>query len=81
MSDEEGLVAPLERDVLALGDLAEVDLDFGQGQNVSGSREGRDEVGDDGFGAVGCPHAAGWWRETRFSCMGQKEALNTQGWC
>ena len=72
MSDEERLVAPLERDVLALGDLAEVDLDFGQGQNISRSRERRDEVGDDGFGSVSCPDAAGWWWETRFSCKSQK---------
>ena len=63
MSDEERLVAPLEGDVLALGDVVEVDLDLGQGKHVSGGREGGDEVSDDRLGAVRRSHAAGWGRD------------------
>ena len=58
MADKQRLVAPLEGDVLALGDVAEVDLDLGQRQHIGGGGQRRHEVGDNRLGAVSRAHAA-----------------------
>lgn len=38
VSDEDGLASPLDDNVLALGDRAQINLNLGHGQNVGGSR-------------------------------------------
>lgn len=47
VADEERLASPLERDVLAFGDVGQLDLDLGQGQDVSGSAHRTDEFVDE----------------------------------
>jgi hypothetical protein len=44
VADEDGLAAPLDDHVLALGDGSEVDLDLGLGQDVGGSGHVDQEV-------------------------------------
>lgn len=44
VADENGLAAPLENDVLALGNGGQVNLDLGQGQHIGRSRKRRKPV-------------------------------------
>lgn len=53
MTDEERLASPLEGDVLAFWDVGQLDLDLGQGQDVSGGAHRADEFVDEGLGGVG----------------------------
>lgn len=59
VSDENGLSSPLDDNVLAEGDGAELDLDLGHGQNISGSGHVREEILDGGLGAGSTEHAEG----------------------
>lgn len=52
VADEQRLAPPLEGDILALGDITELDLDFGQGQDVRGRAHGGHELGDYRLGGV-----------------------------
>ena len=56
VSDKEGLSSPLEGGCFALGDLVEVDLDLGQGQDVGGGAHAVDEGVDNVGGSVSAGH-------------------------
>ena len=53
MPDEEWLSPVLEDHVLALGDIVQVHLDLGHGQDVGGGGHGSDQILDNGSGHVG----------------------------
>lgn len=59
VTNEHGLTTPLDNDVAALRDGGKVDLDLGQGKNVSRSRHGRKEVLNGGLGGGSRDHAKG----------------------
>jgi hypothetical protein len=50
VTDEDGLAAPFDDDVLAFGDRREFDLDFGECEDVGGRGHRCQELGDGGFG-------------------------------
>lgn len=52
VTHEQRLPSPLKSHVLALGDVRQLDLDFGQGQHVGRSTHGGDELRDGCFGSV-----------------------------
>ena len=59
VSDEHGFTAPFDDDVLALGDVAERDFDFGEGEDVGGGGHGAEELGDGRLGDGGGEHTHG----------------------
>lgn len=56
--DEEGFVPPLEYGIFAFGDIAEFDLNLGQGQHVCGGTHRGHKLRHDRLGSVRCRHAA-----------------------
>ena len=58
VTDEEGLASPLVRHILSLWDVAKIDFDLGQGQNIGGSGHAHNKLRCHGF-AQKCPtHAS-----------------------
>ena len=57
VADEDGLAAPLDDDVLALGDGGEVELDLGHREHVRGRGHRREELGDGRLGRGRGEHA------------------------
>lgn len=59
VANEQGLSSPLERHVLPFGDIAQLDLDFGQGQNIGRGAHGGDELGHGGLCSINSQHCRG----------------------
>lgn len=59
VADKQRLASPLEGHVLAFGDVAQLDLDLGQGQDVGRGAHGGDELRDHRLGGVDAQHGGG----------------------
>lgn len=57
MTNEKGLSTPLERNRLALRNIAQLHFDLGHGQHISRGAHRRNELCHDGLGAIRSYHA------------------------
>lgn len=59
VAHKQGLASPLEGHVLAFGDVAQLDLDLGEGQDIGGGAHGGHKLGDHRLGSIDSHYGCG----------------------